>query len=59
MSVIFSAERAVDLGAEGRNFSPIGIAARLLRRRIGVGNILRDHPHAPGLGAQAGGGDGE
>src|SRR5450755_2213821 len=34
----------------------LGIRAR--RGRIRVGNVLRDDAHAPGLRAQAGGGDG-
>ena len=48
---------AIHFGAEGRDLAAIRVAARLLGGRIGVGDVFRDHPHPPGLGAQAGGGN--
>jgi hypothetical protein len=50
-------ERAVEFGLEGRDLAPVGIGAGRRRRRIGVGDVLRDDVHAPRLRAQAGSGD--
>ena len=47
-------ERAVKRGREARDLAPVRLAARGQRRRIGVGDVFRDHPHPPCLRAQAG-----
>jgi len=46
-------ERTVELGAERRYPAAVGISPRGLGRRIRIGDVFRDHPHAPCLRAQA------
>jgi len=41
------------------NSAPIKFGAGALGARIGIGDVLGDDAHAPGLAAQAGGGDGD
>src|SRR3954471_6891496 len=50
-------ECAVERGGEGRHLAPVRIAAGALRGRIRICDVLRDHPHAPGLRPQTGGRD--
>src|SRR4029078_3736865 len=42
-------DRAVEFGTERRDFAAIRFGSRLGRRRIGVGDVLGDDPHAAGL----------
>src|SRR3546814_9550586 len=42
---------------EGHQLAPVRLAARRLRRRVGVGDILGDHAQARALGTQAGSGN--
>jgi hypothetical protein len=50
-------EHAIELAGEDRHLAPVRIGARRARRRVGIGDVFRNHAHAAGLRAQAGRGD--
>src|SRR5690554_3215181 len=52
-----AADIGIETGLKGRNAPAIGLVTRRLTRRVGIGQVFRDHPHPGGLGVQPGGGN--
>src|SRR3954447_27055334 len=50
-------ERAVQIGTKGGDLAPERISPGVARRRVGIGDVLGNEPHAPSLSAQPRGGD--